>query len=389
MLHAGDFVPELSPSKILRSPNNAAWRHENFRGCLTSLVFFPNVSDATAAFASLWNDVVERFAAQHVQFVLIARDQEHDLKPWLDRNPLEGWLLIDAQQDIASAYGIVLPQIVYIDRDARVLGFSRSPLPLSGEVEEALAGRPGTRLSVKPFSPGGEKPDLPPSYTVHISPTRRTQEEGTSSSSGPDHCTLLGFELKAILARVYQMDESRIDLPSALENGQRYDVAALLPHEESPETIIHRLQEALERHFHVTVERENRSLDVLVVTAPNGKGPGLREAEFGGGGFLNTSFAWTSSGGTLPSLADLQRAQAPLSHISGYGMGIADLCRTLEMNVGRPVMDETGLEGNYDFEVAGSETSNDDILQTLRENLGLVLTPAKRDVAILRVRARA
>src|SRR5947209_20270450 len=76
------------------------------------------------------------------------------------------------------------------------------------------------------------KPDYPPSYQVHISPTTKT-EDGTSTTIAPDYWIARGFELKAVIASVYQVDPSRLDFPLSLDDAKRYDFALVLPKPES------------------------------------------------------------------------------------------------------------------------------------------------------------
>ena len=213
----------------------------------------------------------------------------------------------------------------------------------------------------------------------------------TSKSSGPEHWSALGFELKAVIAEVYGMDVTRIDVPISLDNGERYDFELLLPKEESWETMNRLLQEATERHFGIAVKRETSAMDVYILTAPDGKGPLLREAEFGGGGFMTTRSAWIpkdSLDEAPPTMAALQKARAQISNISGSGMTMGDLCQALERHFDRPVIDETGLEGSYDFQVGG-ENESEHFFQMLRDDLGLQVTPGKRDVTMLLVRSQA
>ena len=54
----------------------------------------------------------------------------------------------------------------------------------------------GQQRSPRPPDP---KPDYPPSYQVHISPTTKT-EDGTSTTIAPDYWIARGFELKAAIA---------------------------------------------------------------------------------------------------------------------------------------------------------------------------------------------
>jgi len=391
MLQAGDLAPEIRFTKILRSPGDAVWRQENFLGRLTVLEFFANVSDATEAFAELWNQQAQRFTDKQVQFMLIARDNESDLELWLQKNPLQGWVLLDSNWETARAWGIEMPQVAYIDADAKILGFDHHQFYNGSRIEQILAGHAAdARLRVNPRSFGDGKPDIPPSHSVRISPARRNREEGTSSSGGPAHWTKLGCELKAAIAQVYEIDESRIDLPKELDNGEAFDFELLLPKEEGRETMQGLVRRAIERHFGLTITRETRTVDVYTLTAPNGAGPGLREAESGGGGFIGTrslvKFDWTAN--PEPTLEDFERARAGASmrDLSASGMDMAHLCRTLETSLDRLVVDETGLQGSYDIQVSSGGDSQEDFFQALRDQLGLVLAPGRRDVEMLVVR---
>lgn len=389
MLRAGDLAPEVTFAKIMQSPGDRAWRHENLLGQLTVIDFFANVFDATDAFASRWNDLVAQFAGKAVQFVLIARDGDSRLEAWLREHPLEGWVLADPNWDTARNWEIPMPQAVFVDSDARILGFSQLPVPLlhASDIEQILSGHAdAARLRAKPRSPGGDKPEIPASYIVHISPARN-REDGTSSSGGPDHWTALGFELRAVIAKAYEFDESRIDLPASLDNGERYDFELLLPQEETWETIASLVRDAIQKHFRLVIARETRHLDVYVLTAPQGAGPDLRDAGPVGGGFLGTSSVWRSSDGTPPTPEDMRKI--PIRHLSGSGMDIAELCSALERHLDRLVVDETGLEGSFDFRVSSNGDTKEDFFRALHENLGLVATPGQRDVAMLVARHQA
>ena len=387
-MRVGDLVPEITLTKVMASPGDAEWRHENLIGRVTVFVFFPNVYDATEVMAQRWNELVERFA-DRVQFVLIARDDKSKLKPWLQKNPFKGWLLLDANWDTARTWGVEISPAVFVDATGRMLGFSQHLLPVPYDIEEILAGRVSKHLRAKPDSAGGDKPDVPPSYTVHISPTKRAPEEGTSQSSGPDHWTALGFELKAVIAQVYGVDASRIEFPADFNDGERYDFAVLLPQEATSEKLDSLVQRAIERYFRLAIAREVRSKDAYVVTAPDGPGPFLKEAEFAGGGFMGLSGApipWHSPDGTPPTLEDLRRARVSISEISGSGMTIAFLCSAIEDHLDHLVIDETALQGSYDFRVLNSGNSNEEFFQALHDQLGLVAMPDRRDVTMLVVR---
>ena len=114
------------------------------------------------------------------------------------------------------------------------------------------------------------KPDFPPSYTLHISPAK--DEASGDFSNGIFH-SFRGFTLKVVISQLYEINPIRIHLPPALDDDQLYDFALVLPEPESQESMNNRIRQGIEDHFRVTVEREERLLDVYVVTAPNGKPP--------------------------------------------------------------------------------------------------------------------
>jgi hypothetical protein len=59
----------------------------------------------------------------------------------------------------------------------------------------------------------------------------------------------------------------------------------------------------------------------------------------------------------------------------------------LECGLGRPVIDETGLEGVYDMEVQGTAKNTDEFIRILRDQTGLVLTPASRSIEVFTLRS--
>jgi uncharacterized protein (TIGR03435 family) len=242
--------------------------------------------------------------------------------------------------------------------------------------------------TLPPF-PGG-KPDRPPSYEVHISPTTRREEEGTVSREAHDYWMRLGEELKPIIAELYGVDETRIDVPAALDLRSRYDFVVVLPRPESRHTTEHLVQQAIEKHFRLVITRETRAMDVIVVTAPDGV-KATRLLEEAGGGMMGSfrEFQVDTRVRPLPAMRELMRQAFSRGECGVFGSGttVADFCKGLEHNLGRLFVDETGLTGIYDqLELRGNAERFEDVLQALRDQVGLVATPDRRDVMMLVVR---
>jgi uncharacterized protein (TIGR03435 family) len=60
-----------------------------------------------------------------------------------------------------------------------------------------------------------------------------------------------------------------------------------------------------------------------------------------------------------------------------------EFCHMLEAQLDRPVVNETNLEGEFKFHVESTKGAANDFLEHLRDQLGLVITPAKRNIEAL------
>jgi uncharacterized protein (TIGR03435 family) len=64
--------------------------------------------------------------------------------------------------------------------------------------------------------------------------------------------------------------------------------------------------------------------------------------------------------------------------------GTADeFCRILEAQLDRPVVNETGLDGEFEFRMRSAQGARNEFSEGLRDQLGLVITPAQRNVESL------
>jgi uncharacterized protein (TIGR03435 family) len=418
---AGDPALDIVYTKVLHSPGSSAdpapWTSANFSGRVTVITFLPDTTDNLQA-VTRWNALVKQFSNQPVEFVWLTGEKESSLLPWLAEHPVEGWVLLDAEGETGRAYGLEMPETVIIGTDRNIVGFDEGMEPTKEVLHAALEGRIRTQpvkpdpaameaslksgmvlLNAEPRRmPGLEdhKPKFPASYDIHIAPST---ENGTSSASGGDYWSVRGFSLKMLIAETYDlgMEPGRIDFPDASAAEKRYDVALVLPEEESHNAMMHRVREALQEKFNLTITAETRATEVYVVTAPKGPGPSLHPVKSPGGGFGGSSevaFEWKSTDGRPPTAKDLQELMEKekassgisVSSISVDGGSIADFCRALEDGLDRPVVDETHLTGRYDFEVNRGDHTQDDFFETLAVHLGLVVTPGVRNVSVVVVR---
>jgi uncharacterized protein (TIGR03435 family) len=174
--------------------------------------------------------------------------------------------------------------------------------------------------------------------------------------------------LKACITWAYRMTDAQIAGPEWLES-ERFDIVAKT---ESGKPQPEMLQAVLAERFKLAVHRETKELTVYaLVVAKNG--PKIQKADPGEGDT-------TSRRGHLT-------AQRTSMH------GLARFLAGPNVRLGRPVVDKTGLDGVFDFNLDwtpenSSQTRADappSIFVALQEQLGLKLEAQKAPVEVLMV----
>ena len=408
-IKAGDPAPNLSWDRVLNSAGIAGQNPASLFGHVTVLFFSPNVS-ANDQLASDWNELVGRFAGQAAQFVCITSEIEKTLTPRLAQHPMKGWLLLDEKGVTARAFGIEPDGAVIVDRNGRIAGFTfwlpapeqiqavedERAIAIKGDaddrqMQEILAGRL-VRLDPEPHRfpavpEPRQKPDLAPSYEVHIS---ASTADGTDESSAPDFWSAKGFDLRSMIAKASETEPNRVILPASLDRDDRYDFVLVPPQQEEQAEMKRLMRQGIEKHFHVSIATEKRLVEVYVMTALKDKTPPPKADGGFGGGFISSSSPWIAVlEGTDPTPEALPKAAVERPKTSGFAEITAPdttleiFLQFLEMGMDRPIVDETGMTGSYDFNIRGGTCTTEDFIQRLREQLGLILTPAQRTIEMV------
>jgi len=196
-----------------------------------------------------------------------------------------------------------------------------------------------------------------------------------SLEKGSDTWSARGYELKALIAQIYDVDVRQVDLPDGTDANGRYDLTVTLPKEVAQDEMQRLLLDAVERKFNLDIKPEVRSMYVYVMTAPNGPGGGLhpQTREQGAGDAGRIQYAGRGCFG------------ADAEGVSVTAKTIAEFSRTLQPELDRLLIDETKLTGTYNFQI-GKYASEDELFRALRDQLGLLVRPVERKVTVLRVR---
>jgi uncharacterized protein (TIGR03435 family) len=398
-LKAGDVAPDISFARMLSGPGAASWSQTNLTGQMTVVVFYPDTSHNLES-VTRWNALVEKFAGKPVQFVWVTGEKEDRLLPWLNQHPVKGWVFFDPEGKTGKAYGLELSAEVIVGVDRKIVGFGRSMSPTEDQLNAALDGRittaPQSQATMKAFITNrmvlmsaeppwmprmdDHKPHFAPSYALHVSIAKG---EGRSDSSSDEFLSMQGVGLKDAIERVYGVNPIRVRLPAALDDDKRYDFALVLPESVSREKMNELFEQGLLDHFHLAMTRENRLVDVYVVTTVAGRRPPAVKAQSHDGmGSVQSSgfgFEFVSDSDEVPTVMKPVSLGA-MSSLSAEG-SVDEFCHQLESALDRPVVNETNLQGAFEFRVESSEKN--DFLERLREKTGLVISPGQRNVEVL------
>ncbi len=197
----------------------------------------------------------------------------------------------------------------------------------------------------------------------------------TSLDISDDHWNARGFDLKTLISQIYDIDLKRIDLADSGATSERYDVTLQLPHEVEADMMQQMLTNAIQKKFGLRITPETRSMEVYVMSAPNG--PGSQLHRHAGSPDEDDAGRVVYMGKDCPGSA--------LAGIAVSATTLSEFGRTLESDLDSAVVDETKLPGSYDFKI-GNYSNKDELLKLLHDELGLVIKPSERKLTVLKVR---
>ena len=209
----------------------------------------------------------------------------------------------------------------------------------------------------------------------------------------PNGFTARGFTVVQLINLAYQLPNYRVVGGAEWTRRERFDVNARIVGPRTPGDFRIMLRHLLEERFGLRVHREKRPLDVYVfmMARPDGKlGPKLTRV-------ARTCSAQAQTFEDRCSMSD----GVGLYRSAGSRWEDGEFVRWVEAVAGRPVVDRTGLSGQFDITVEynpdirripdginttvslGELETRPLVFTAIREQLGLKLEPGKEPIDVL------
>ena len=230
-----------------------------------------------------------------------------------------------------------------------------------------------------------------------------------------------GFSLKMLVARAYNVPDSRISGGPNWVDSDRFNIEAKAEGENiAPGQMAPMIQALLEDRFQLKAHRENREMPIYELVVAKGgpkiklsedqtaAAPTPRPVEPGPRGEPVAGVRGGAGAGARGAPPDLFNGPQPRGNFGrgngqmrGTAVGLAPLVQALTQQLGRAIYDKTGLTGLYDFSLKwtpGTEQvpgpfpeapppppadSGPSIFTALQEQLGLRLESTKGPVEVI------
>lgn len=355
-------APRVQVSNWLQAPSGFRGDLDELHGKVVVLEFWATWCEPCVSAIPKLNQLVEEFRHNDVVFLAVTDDSPERLTPFLTKHSIEAIIGVDPERKSWKSFGVQwIPHTVLIGRDGHVIGATSENIT-SETLRQALAGN-NPAFPVKEGVPSDLEWDDHLQWQDGVRPTMygiikpiKTLSNGAKRQ--PGHLTVDGASLEALVWLAYQTNSFHIDWQMP-DDKQTYRAAFRVP-QGREDHLFSYMRETLAEMFGIDAHWTEQTRDVYILRRIEGRAP-LPESRADKG------------------VIEMQRGTMTLRREP-----IAKLCDMLSGPFNRIVLDETGLNGVYDFELP-YEIDEPTVTRNALNQLGLEAVKAQRTIRILEV----
>lgn len=371
----GDVPPPLTLTKTIKGLPAADLSWDKLKGKVVVLEFWATWCGPCVQSIPHLNELAEQFKDRPVVFISVTSENEEVVRNFLKTRTLNASVGIDDYEVLNKAFHVEgIPHAVIVDQNGHIAAIAHPAKIKPENLDEVLAGKkcslPEPEVYTLERSGKDVAPNTPPAlFEISIREHKMpAQIQGPICMWSKD---TNGFEgkiatVESALHAVFDKTETRTVIHCRLPETY-YDFELRAPAGHSND-LQNEFTSALRTTFHLDVKQFTKEMPVYVLTQVSTNAHGLRRVEKpGGGGEMRGGFRL--NGSSLKGVAFF-----------------------LENALGKPVLDETGLQGFFDVDmkwklskVRESRPDPEAVIAAAQERLGLQLTPARRLVEVLEV----
>ena len=357
-------TPDFKIAKVLDAPVSKLDGIGDLKGKVVYLEFWATWCHPCVASIPRMNKIIEAMKGEPIVFLSVTDDSADTVETFLKTHEMKAWVGVDTKRSAFDAFGVyTYPSGYLIDKDGTLLARINPELVKESELRDAVAGKFGERpieKDAKPTDAAAEPADaaLPKEGRSLLSlRVWRGGETKPNMSWGSGRVDGWGMAFVPTLALAWDVPPELVlvdSAPAPFNFSLRAEPQGLAAGREV-------LKDAIEKTLGIAVVPVKRRVPVFVLTLAKG------------------------SAGPKPAAKDAMRGMMAMGGGTLQGVvGMDEAARGLWMNLESPVVNETGLKGDYDLDLSwkfGDAADRDRALASA----GLRLVKARRALTFYRV----
>ena len=356
----GSPAPALKPMTLLQAPPGAEADWASLKGKVVVLDFWATWCSPCIASLPHFNQLVESLDPAKFQFISIDDEDTKAVQRFLSKKKMSGWVGVDASGGVFTSYGIYARGVtIIVDGNGRIAAITEIESVKASDLQAIADGKKVVFKTAPEIIKGSASgPDVDRMLFAVSLTKAATDAKMSIVEHAPTGTDYLGQDADSLLTDVLNVFGERYVLKSPLPEDH-YDLR--INSGGLPEAVLTPMvQRAVLARLRLQIKPKTTTRRVYILRATDASRK------------LLSSSASTHA---------MKRGYWHGTYVLMNG-SMDDLAYLLGAGLEAPVINETGIDGAYDARFKADGEGIDVLNKTLKETLGLELTPGDQELPI-------